>query len=101
MKLKKGDTVIVLSGKDKGKTGKIEKVFVKENTVLVTGINMFKRHMKKRDEKNPGGIIDITKPINASKVSFYDAKTKKPARLGFLLSKGEKTRVNKRSGQAV
>lgn len=101
MKLKKGDTVIVLSGKDKGKTGPIERVFVKENKVLVTGVSMFKKHLKKKDDKNPGGIMDITKPIHASKVAFYDAKTKKATRLGFLVTKGEKTRVNKRSGQAV
>jgi large subunit ribosomal protein L24 len=101
MKLKKGDTIIVRAGKDKGKTGVIEKVFLKENTVLVTGINMFKKHMKRRDEKNPGGIIDITKPIDVSKVAFYDPKAKKPARLGYLVTKGEKTRINKRNGQAV
>lgn len=101
MKLKKNDTIIVLSGKDKGKTGKIEKVIVKDSTVLVTGINMFKRHQKRRDDKNPGGIIDITKPIDVSKVAFYDLKTKSATRLGYLVTKGEKTRINKKSGSAV
>lgn len=101
MKLKKGDTVIVLTGKDKGKTGPIERVFVKENKVLVTGINMAKRHVKKRDEKNPGGILDITQPIDVSKVALYDAKAKKPTRIGYLVTKGEKTRISKRSGQTI
>lgn len=101
MKLKKGDTVIVLTGKDKGKTGSIEKVLTKKDKVVVQGINMFKRHMKKRDDKNPGGIIDMIKPIDVSKVAFYDNKSKKATRVGFLVTKGEKTRINKRSGQAI
>lgn len=101
MKLKKGDTVIVLSGKDKGKTGAIEKVFLKENTVLVTGVNMFKRHMKKRDEQNPGGIIESFRPINASKVALVDKKTKKPTRIGYIVAKGEKVRISKKSGEHV
>jgi large subunit ribosomal protein L24 len=101
MKLKKGDTIIVLTGKDKGKTGKIEKVNTKDQTVLVQNINMYKRHAKKRDDKNPGGIIDIVKPLPVSKVAFYDAKSKKPARIGYLITKGEKTRVNKRTNQAI
>lgn len=101
MKLKKGDTIIVLTGKDKGKTGKIEKVNTKDQTVLVQNINMYKRHAKKRDDKNPGGIIDIIKPLSVSKVAFYDVKSKKPARIGYLVTKGEKARINKRSNQAI
>ena len=69
--------------------------------VLVAGVNMSKRHAKKRDEKNPGGIIDITKPIHVSKVAFIDKKTKKPTRIGFLVTKGEKVRVGKRSGEQI
>lgn len=82
MKLKKGDKVIVLTGKDKGKTGKIEKVFPKDNKVLVAGVNMYKRHRKPRSQQDQGGIIDKTLPIHASKVAFVDPKTNKPTRLG-------------------
>lgn len=101
MKLKKGDNVIILTGKDKGKTGAIEKVFPKDNTVLIPGINTFKRHMKRRDDKNPGGIVEGNHPIGASKVALVDKKTKKPTRIGFILAKGEKVRVAKRSGDHI
>lgn len=101
MKLHKGDTIIVLTGKDKGKTGAIEAVYPKKNTVLIAGINVFKRHMKKRDEKNPGGIIDKPLPLHASKVALVDKKTKKPTRIGYLVSKGEKSRVSKKSGELI
>jgi large subunit ribosomal protein L24 len=101
MKLKKGDTIIVLAGKDKGKTGTIETAFPKKNKVLVAGINVYKRHMKKRDEKNPGGIIDKPLPIHVSKVALIDKKTKKPTRIGYLVTKGEKSRISKKSGELI
>lgn len=101
MKIRKNDTVIVLSGKDKGKTGKVEKVLPKRSAVLVSGVNICKRHVKKRDEKNPGGIIDIARPIHISKVALVDPKEKKPTRVGFLLSKGEKLRISKRTGDVI
>jgi large subunit ribosomal protein L24 len=101
MKLRKGDTVVILTGKDKGKTGPVEKVFPKDNTVLVSGINMYKRHTKKRDEKNPGGIIDSIRPIGASKVALVDKKTKKATRIGYIMAKGEKVRISKKSGEHI
>lgn len=101
MKLKKGDTVIVLVGKDKGKTGTIETAFPKKNAVLIPGINVFKRHMKKKDEKNPGGIIDKPMPLDASKVALIDKKTKKATRIGYLVTKGEKIRISKKSGEHI
>jgi large subunit ribosomal protein L24 len=101
MKLHKGDNIIVLTGKDKGKTGVIEKVFPKKNTVLIPGINVYKRHMKKRDEKNQGGIVDKVIPIDAGKVALVDKKTKKPTRIGYLVTKGEKSRISKKSGELI
>lgn len=71
MKFKLNDTVIVISGKDKGKTGKITKVIPKENKVIVAGVNKFKRHLKRRDANNPGGVVEIERPLDASKVMFY------------------------------
>lgn len=93
MKLHKGDTVIVTIGKDKGKKGKIDRVFPKENTVLVNGMNMYKRHMKKRDEKNPGGIIEIPRPLSVAKVALLCPSCGKPTRVGYLVTKNEKVRI--------
>lgn len=93
MKLKKGDEVVITVGKDKGKVAKIEKVFAKEGIVLIPGVNMFKKHMKKRDEKNPGGIIDFPRPLDVSKVAFLCPKCKKPTRIGYEIEGKEKYRV--------
>mgnify|MGYP000163756983 CR=1 FL=1 len=101
MKLKKGDNIIILSGKDKGKTGVIEKVLPKDESVIVQGINVYKRHTKKRDEKSSGGIVDGIRPIHASKVGLVDKKTKKATRIGYILAKGEKVRVAKKSGEHI
>ena len=101
LKLKKGDKVIVITGKDKGKTGEITKVFVKENKVLVSGINMAKRHTKPSQE-NAGGIISKEMPIHISNVAFVDPKTSKATRLGIKVDKdGRKVRVAKKSGEVV
>jgi len=101
MRLHKGDTVLVMTGKDKGKGGTIEKVFPKDNTVLIPGINNYKRHAKKRDDKNPGGIIELSHPIGVSKVSLIDKKSRKPTRVGYIVTKGEKVRVSKKSGEQI
>ena len=101
LKLKKGDKVIVITGKDKDKTGEITKVLVKESKVLVSGINMVKRHTKPTQE-NAGGIISKEMPIHISNVAFIDPKTSKATRLGFKMDKdGRKVRVAKTSGEVV
>ena len=101
LKLKKGDKVIVITGKDKGKTGEITKVLVKESKVLVSGINVAKRHTKPSQE-NAGGIISKEMPIHISNVAFVDPKTSKPTRLGVKVDKdGRKVRVAKKSGEVV
>ena len=101
MKLKKGDQVIVTIGKDKGRKGKVEKIFPKDGSVLVPGINMYKRHQKKRDEKNPGGIIDLPRPIAVSKVVLLCPKCGKPTRVGHQIVKGEKKRVCRKCKQKI
>ena len=101
LRLKKGDKVIVITGKDKGKTGEITKVFVKENKVLVSGVNMAKRHTKPSQE-NAGGIVSKEMPIHISNVAYVDPKTSKPTRLGVKVEKdGRKVRVAKKSGEVV
>jgi large subunit ribosomal protein L24 len=102
IKLKKGDTVQVLSGKYKGKTGKVVKVHAFENKVTVEGINIVKKHVKPNQAYPQGGIIDITKPIWVSKVAVVDPESKKPTRIGYKLDdKGVKTRVYKKSGKEI
>ena len=99
-KLKKGDEVIVLTGKDKGKTGKIIKMVPKEMKAVVSEINKVKKNQKP-DNNQPGGIIDKEMPIHISNLSFYDPELKKGIRIGFKLEKNKKTRINKSSGKEI
>ena len=89
-KLKKGDEVIVLAGKDKGKTGKIIKMVPKEMKVVVSEINKVKKNQKP-DNNQPGGIIDKEMPIHISNISFYDAQHKKAVKIGFKLENNKPT----------
>lgn len=101
MKIKKGDTVKILVGKDKGKDGLVLKVFPKENQVLVEGINVAKKHQKATQTQAPG-IVEKTRPIHISNVSALDPKDKKPTRVGYkVLKDGKKIRVSKRSGEII
>lgn len=93
MKLKKGDTIIVTGGKDKGKKGKIEKVFPKLRAVLVVGLNVYKRHAKKRDEKHPGGIIEFPRPLAMGKVALVCPSCGQPTRVGYVMAGGDKERI--------
>ena len=93
LKFKKGDEVIITSGKDKGKKGKIEKICTKSNKVILPGLNIYKRHMKKRDEKNPGGIIDFARPVHFANIALICRKCQKPTRVGFILKNDKKQRI--------
>ena len=102
IRIKKGDTVMVRSGKYKGKTGKVLQVHPKLNKVTVEGINIVKKHQKPTQAKPQGGIMELTKPIWASKVGILDNIAKKPSRIGFKTdTKGVKTRVLKTSGKEI
>ena len=102
IRLKKGDTVQVLAGKYKGKTGKVLATHPSENKVTVEGINIVKKHQKPNKAYPQGGIIDITKPIWVSKVAVVDPTSKKPTRIGIKVDKdGNKTRVYKASGKEI
>lgn len=101
MKYKKGDTIVVTVGKDKGHKGKIDRVLPQEAKVAVAGINVFKRHMKRRDDKNPGGIIDIVKPIDVAKIALVCPSCGKPTRVGYLVAKNEKVRVCRKCGKKI
>ena len=101
LKLKKGDKVVVTTGKDKGKTGEITTVFPKENKVIVAGVNVAKRHTKPSQE-SAGGIVSKEMPIHVSNVALVDPKTGKATRVGYKVEKdGRKVRVAKKSGEVV
>lgn len=102
IRLKKGDLVVVRSGKYKGKTGKISAIHPRENKVTVDGINVVKKHIKPNQQHPQGSIVEITKPIWVSKVSIVEATTKKPSRIGYKLdAKGVKTRIYKSTGKEI
>lgn len=102
IRLKKGDNVVVLSGKYKGKTGTVTNVHPALNKVTVEGVNIVKRHTKPNKEYPQGGIIDITKPIWVSKVAIVEPTTKKPSKIGFAVNKdGSKSRVYKSTGKEI
>ena len=95
IKLKKGDEVIILAGKDKGKIGKIIKVKPLDNKAIVTGINKVKKHTKP-DKNQSGGIVEKEMPIHVSNLSYYDTTLKKAVKIGFKFSdKNKKIRFNK------
>ncbi len=100
--IRKDDTVIVLSGKDKGKRGKVLRTYPKTNKVLVEGVNVVHRHQKPRKQTDPGGIIEKETPIYAPKVMRVCPKCKQPTRAAFLLSEdGTKSRVCKKCGDTI
>jgi large subunit ribosomal protein L24 len=102
IKLKKGDNVVVLSGKYKGKTGKVTATHPSLNKVTVEGINIVKKHQKPNREYPQGGIIELTKPIWVSKVAIVEPTTKKPSRIGVKVNDdGSKTRVFKSTGKEI
>lgn len=100
MKIKKGDSVQLLLGKDRGKNGTVLKVFTKTKQVLVEGANVYKRHVKGRQGVE-GGIIDITKPVDISNVGIVCKSCKKVTRVGYKLEGEVKTRVCRKCGGVI
>lgn len=102
IRLKKGDLVVVRSGKYKGKTGKVLATHPRDNKVTVDGVNIIKKHLKPSQANPQGKIVEVTKPIWVSKVGLVEPTTKKPSRIGYTVDKaGNKTRVYKLSGKPV
>ena len=100
-KIKKGDKVVILTGRDKGKQGEVLQILTDSNRALVSGINQIKKHEKPGAGSN-GGIITKDSPIHISNIALADPKTGKATRVGFAVSKdGKKTRVAKRSGETI
>lgn len=102
MHVKKGDTVVVISGKDKGKKGKILQAIPKKDRVIVEGVNMVTKHQKPSAKVQQGGIVHQEGPIHVSNVMLWDAKAKAPTRVGYkVLDNGKKVRVSKKSGETI
>ncbi len=102
MRVKKDDTVVVISGKDKGKKGKVLQVFTKQEKVIVEGVNMATKHQKPNAKVQQGGIVHQEAPIHVSNVMLFDAKEGKGVRVGFkVLEDGTKVRVSRKSGEEI
>lgn len=102
MNFKVGDEVVVITGSDKGKTGKITKTLKNENKVVVEGVHVVKKHQKPTGQDN-GGIIEVERPIDASNVMLIDPKTKKRTRIGHTTDEktGKKVRISKKSNEKI
>ena len=98
MKIKKGDNIIVIAGKDKGKKGKVVRALPADSKVVVEGINMRKKHQRAGKGRQKGQIIDIAMPIHISNVMIEDPKTGKPTRVGKRIAGGKRIRIAKKSG---
>jgi large subunit ribosomal protein L24 len=100
-KIKKGDRVIVTTGKDKGKSGQVTRIITEENRAVVSGVNIAKRHTRQTAQQE-GGIISKEMPIQISNLALIDPKDGKPTRVGYkTLADGKKVRVAKRSGEVI
>ena len=100
MKIKKDDMVVVITGKDKGATGKVLKAMPKENRVIVEGVNVQTKHQK-QTRTAKAEIRHIEGPIDASNVALYDAKSKEIIKVGFEVRDGRKVRVNRKTGNVI
>jgi large subunit ribosomal protein L24 len=99
MNVKKGDKVMVITGKDKGKTGVILTAYPKKDRVLVEGVNIVKKHTKPNQDNPQGGIVSQEATIHVSNVMVIDPKTGEPTRVGYKIEDGKKVRVAKKSGE--
>ena len=100
MKIKKDDTVLVITGKDKGKKGKVLKALPKETRIIVEGVNVQTKHQKQSRQER-AEIKHQEGPINVSNVMYYDKKSNAPTRIGYKIENGKKIRIAKKSGAAI
>jgi large subunit ribosomal protein L24 len=99
-KIRKGDEVVVLTGKDKGRKGSVLQVLPKDNRAVVSGVNVVKRHQR-QTQNSEGGIISKEAPIDLSNLALLDPKDSKPTRVGFRMEGDRKVRFSKRSGEVI
>jgi large subunit ribosomal protein L24 len=101
MKIKKGDNIMVISGKDRGKKGKVLGVFPKENTAVVEGVNLRKKHSRPKKEGQKGQVIQVPMPMNASNIMLICSSCNKPRRAGYKVFENKKTRICKKCGSEI
>jgi len=101
MKIRKGDTVQIITGREKGKTGRVLRIDAEKARVWVERLNMVKRHQRPTQTHRQGGIIEKEAPLSISNVMYYDEKSAKPSRVGYKVEKGDKVRFAKRSGEVI
>lgn len=102
MHIKKGDTVVVIAGKDKGKKGKVLHVLPKKNRVIVEGLNIVTKHQKPNQQMQQGGIINQEAAIHASNVMLWDKNANQGVRVGYkFLDNGDKVRISKKTGETI
>ncbi|MDP3988924.1 MAG: 50S ribosomal protein L24 [bacterium] len=101
MKIKKGDNVIVIAGKDRGTQGVVERAFPQREQVLIAGVNMKKRHRRAQKNREVGSIVEVAAPIHVSNVQLFDSSSKKAVRVGYTIEGKKKTRISKASGKAM
>ena len=101
MKIRKGDKVKILSGKDRGKTGKVEKVFPKKGKVLVPGVHVIKKHVRPSDDNPEGGLIEKSLPIDVSNVMLVCPECGEPTRVGYKIQGDQKWRSCKKCGEVI
>jgi len=100
MHIKRGDTVVVITGQDKGKRGSVLKVFPDKGRIIVEGVNIQTKHQK-QTRKERSDIKHVEGPIDASNVMYYDSKAKSGTRIGYRVEEGEKVRYSKKSGETI
>jgi len=101
LKIKSGDTVVVIAGDHKGSEGKVLRVFPDKNKAIVEGVNLVSKHEKPSTQNPQGGIVKKEAPIHISNLSLIDSKSGKPTRVGYRMEDGKKIRFSKKSNQAI
>ncbi len=101
MKLKKGDKIRVMGGKDRGREGIVEKVYEKQSTALILGINVYKKHIKKSEKVPQGGVIDLPRPILISKLALLCAKCGTITRVGYTITQHKKQRICRKCNEKI
>jgi len=101
MKIKSGDTVLILSGKDRKKTGKVAEVFPKKNRIMVENINIVKKHVRPKKSGEKGQVVEVSRPIDASNVKLICPQCKKPTRVGYKFVGKKRTRICKKCSQEI
>jgi len=96
MKIKKGDKVKIITGKDKGRDGVVERVYKKQNKVMIPKINLYKKHIKKSEKMPQGGVVEMPRPIDISKIMLICPKCGKTTRIAYEIKNGKKSRVCKK-----